>query len=99
MHILILGMLLSILSYSSYELSHRHPSSAFIIIGSGEMDWSGDRKKASKEHLLARGGRDRALAMVTRVASLDGHNLDCEGQLQEVGGREKGTLRLGLVRI
>jgi hypothetical protein len=63
------------------------------------MDWLGDRKKASKEHSLAKGGRDRALAMVMRVASLDGHDLDYEGQLQEVGGREKGTSRSGLVRI
>jgi hypothetical protein len=43
------------------------------------MDWSGDRKKASKEHSLARGRRDRALAMVIRVASLDGHDSGCEG--------------------
>jgi hypothetical protein len=62
------------------------------------MDWSGDRKKASEEHSLAGGGRDRALAMVTRVASLDGHNSGCEGQPQEVGGREKGTPKSGLVR-
>jgi hypothetical protein len=41
---------------------------------------------------------DRALAIGMRVASLDGHDTGCEGQLQEVGGREKETSRSGLVR-
>ena len=57
-----------------------------IVIGSGGIDRSGDRKKASKGHSLAGAGRDRTLAMVTGWASPDGRDLCCEGQPQEVEG-------------
>ena len=59
---------------------------------SGGRDWLGHKKKESKGHSLAGGGRP--LAMEMGSASSDGCDSGCEGERQEIGRERERNLRI-----